>query len=63
MTAELGRRVAFNARLDAGLTTLFVGVTLVVVLASPAGMGDGDPRPEGGPWCRRAPFVETAYAG
>ena len=31
---ELGRQVAFNARLDAALTTMFVTVTLIVVVVS-----------------------------
>ena len=34
MAADLGRQVAFNARIDALLTTLFVAVTLLVVAMS-----------------------------
>ena len=34
MAAELGRQVAFNARLDAALTAMFVAVTLIVVVVS-----------------------------
>ena len=38
MAAELGRQVAFNARLDAALTTMFVAVTLMVVRGVGAGV-------------------------
>ena len=61
MTAELGRQVAFNARLDALLTTMFVAVTLFVVVASAREWvlvirGRKPAR------AQETPFVETAYA-
>ncbi len=62
MTAELGARVAFNARLDAGLTTLFVAVTLMVVLAS-AREWLLVLRGRKQPVLQESAFVETAYAG
>ncbi|HEX5632096.1 MAG TPA: carbon starvation CstA family protein [Gemmatimonadales bacterium] len=62
LAAALGRQVAFNARLDAALATLFVVVTLLVVASSARewvlvlrGRKPAVPR--------EAPFVETAYAG
>ena len=62
MAAELGRQVAFNARLDAALTTMFVTVTLIVVVVSVREWwlvirGRKPARAE------ETPFVETAYAG
>jgi hypothetical protein len=62
MAAELGRQVAFNARLDAALTTMFVAVTLIVVLVSVREWmlvirGRKPARVE------ETPFVETAFAG
>jgi len=62
MAAELGRKVAFNARLDATLTAMFVAVTLIVVVVSVREWmlvirGRKPARAE------ETPFVETAYAG
>jgi hypothetical protein len=62
MTAELGRQVAFNARLDAALTMMFVAVTLIVVVVSVREwlLVIRGRKPAG---AQETPFVETAYAG
>ena len=62
MAPGLGRQVAFNARLDALLTTLFVSVTLLVVAVSVREWilvirGRKPAR------SLETPFEETAYAG
>ena len=61
MAAELGRQVAFNARLNAGLTALFASVTMLVVLMSlrewwMVARGRKAAVPS------EVPFEETAYA-
>ena len=63
MAGELGRQVAFNARLDAALTTDVRGGDAFVVVASAQGVVAGDPRTEAGACGRKRRFVETAYAG
>ena len=61
MAAELGRQVAFNARLNAGLTALFASVTMLVVLMSLREWGMvARGRKAAVP--SEVPFQETAYA-
>jgi carbon starvation protein len=62
LEAVRGARLIFNARLDATVTLVFMGATVLVVLASAREwvlvLTHRRPR-----MAKESPFVETAYAG